>query len=243
VEHAPGVVLEDPAFVVIDKPSGMHTAPLRKGEEGTLLAWALARYPEIAAVPGRKPIEPGLLHRLDLETSGLVLLARTAPAWDALIAASRGGCFLKHYEALVSRVDTPPPGTRRLLPPAGADPWPPLPLVIESGFRAFGPGRRLVGVVEPAAGVRLYRTRLLALEPRDPPPTFRALVELDTGFRHQVRVHLAAIGLSILGDALYGPPGSSAEAPPSPRLCLNACALEFPHPETGRPVVVTLPAF
>ena len=82
--------------------------------------------------------------------------------------------------------------------------------------------------MEPAAGVRLYRTHLLAAEPCA--PGLRVLAELDVGFRHQVRVHLASIGLPILGDALYGSGGGP--------LRLHACRLEFPHPASGLAVTV-----
>ncbi len=68
---------------------------------------------------------------------------------------------------------------------------------------------------------------------------FRVMVELETGFRHQVRVHLASVGLPIVGDALYGP----TDQPAAARLYLHACALEFPHPATGRVVRVEHQAF
>jgi 23S rRNA pseudouridine1911/1915/1917 synthase len=254
-EAEPVVVLEDGDFVVAAKPAGMNTAPLRRGEGGTLLAWILERYPEVASLPGLKAVEPGLLHRLDRDTSGLVLVARTAAAWEGLRTAARDGRFLKRYRALVSPHDRPPPGTRALLAPlgprlaeSGGDALPPLPLEVASAFRAWGPGRRRVAAVAAgaAAGARLYRTRLLALERDRGVPGesgggtfFRVLVEIETGFRHQVRVHLASAGLPIVGDALYGPPDQPAAA----RLYLHACALEFPHPVTGRPVVVAHESF
>lgn len=241
----PLVVLEDPDFLVVAKPAGMHTAPLRPDEPGTLLAWVLGRHPEVGRVPGLKPIEPGLLHRLDRDTSGLVLLARTAAAWQALQTAASGGRFVKRYRALVTAAASPPQGTRELLmgpvEPATAV----LPLLIESAFRAWGPGRSRVAAVPqaPAEGRRLYSTRLLELEPGEggapPQPRYRALVELATGYRHQVRVHLAAIGLPILGDSLYGDPGASEAG----RLFLHACGLEFPHPSSGRLVVAAHEGF
>ena len=203
----PQVVLEDPDFVVVAKPAGMHTAPLRAGEEGTLLGWVLARFPEVAGVPGLKPVEPGLLHRLDGDTSGLVLVARTPEAWQALLAAARAGRFVKHYRAIVSVAVGAPEGTRQLLMEPARVLTSELPLPIESAFRAWGPGRRRVAALPPsvAGGGRLYRTTILAIEQQAGPPAetfFRVLVELATGFRHQVRVHLGAVGLPIAGDPL-----------------------------------------
>ncbi len=240
----PLVVLEDPDFIVAAKPPGMPTAPLRPGGEGTLLAWVLARFPEVAVVPGLKPVEPGLLHRLDGDTSGLVLIARTAAAWDALLAAARGGRFVKRYRALVSSAASPPEGTRELLMDPEKAQSSALPLPIESAFRPWGPGRRRVAAVAPAAAPqqRVYRTVILAIEQETgltAAPSFRVLVELATGFRHQVRVHLAAIGLPIAGDRLYGPAAASEAG----RLMLHACALQFPHPRTGRVVTVAHEAF
>ncbi len=231
----PAVVLEDLDFVAVVKPAGLHTAPLRAGETGTLLEWVLARFPEVVRVPGLKPVEPGLLHRLDQDTSGLVLVARTLAGWEALQAAGREGRFVKRYRALAAPATRPPEGTRELLmapvDPAAAT----LPVSVVSAFRAWGPGRRRVAAIAPgqAAGRRLYTTRLLAIEAAG--PSLRVLAELASGFRHQVRVHLASVGLPIVGDRLYGPP----EAPAAARLFLHACGLEFPHPRSGRQVVVS----
>lgn len=229
------MVLEDLDFVAVAKPAGMHTAPLRPGETGTLLEWVLARFPEVGRLPGLKPVEPGLLHRLDHDTSGLVLVARTPEGWESLRAAARGGRFLKRYRALVGVADRPPEGTRELLTEPLDPSHPPLPLLIESAFRAWGPGRRRVAAIAPAhaAGRRLYTTRLLAIE--EAGRFLRVLAELVTGFRHQVRVHLASVGLPIVGDRLYGP----SEGPAAARLFLHACGLQFPHPRSGLQVIVS----
>ena len=90
---------EDAHMAVVEKPPGIHTAPLRAGERGTLLESILARYPEVAAVPGIRPVEPGLLHRLDRETSGLVIVARQADAFAVLRGSFEAGEVLKEYAA------------------------------------------------------------------------------------------------------------------------------------------------
>ncbi|HUX51974.1 MAG TPA: RNA pseudouridine synthase [Spirochaetia bacterium] len=215
----PSVVLEEPLFLVVSKPAGMHTAPLERGEAGTLVAWVLERYPEISDLPGRKSIEPGLLHRLDRDTSGLVLFARTDAAFRAIMAAAEAGTFHKYYAALCERSLILPPGLRELLP----EPSPPC--SISSGFRAYGPGRRYVTVSEPVRPEGRYETEILSKAPHGPETgTLEVKVSLARGFRHQVRVHLAASGLPILGDRLYGT-GTGAE-----ELQLAAWKLTFPHP-------------
>ena len=79
------VLYADAELIAVDKPAGLHTAPQGRAGEDTLLGRVLAAFPEIATLPGRKPGEPGLLHRLDRETSGIVLVARTPEAFQRLI--------------------------------------------------------------------------------------------------------------------------------------------------------------
>jgi 23S rRNA pseudouridine1911/1915/1917 synthase len=90
---APGLVIlfQDTALLAVEKPTGMHTAPLHPGEGGTLLAMVIDAFPEVAGLPGVKSVEPGLVHRLDRETSGVVVIARTAEAFDRLRGAFAAG--------------------------------------------------------------------------------------------------------------------------------------------------------
>jgi 23S rRNA pseudouridine1911/1915/1917 synthase len=99
------IVEQTDAYIVMLKPAGMHTAPLRPGERGTLLSRVLELFPEVAEVPGMKKIEPGLLHRLDRETSGLVIVARTASAFRHFTREADRGRFLKHYTAVCVAAD------------------------------------------------------------------------------------------------------------------------------------------
>jgi len=216
---APSVLLEDPMFLVVSKPAGMHAAPLERGEAGTLLAWVIERYPEIEQVQGRKSIEPGLLHRLDRDTTGLVLFARTGEGFRAITAAADEGLFRKYYAALCERSLTLPPGVHELL----SEPVPPC--SIRSGFRAYGPGRRRVAVSEPTGPHGRYETEVLSIAPCGAEPERIAVrVSLVRGFRHQIRVHLATSGLPIVGDRLYGTGTSTDE------LRLAAWRVTFPHP-------------
>ncbi len=156
------VLYADEQLIAVDKPAGLHTAPLGRAGEDTLLGRLLERFPEIAALPGRKPAEPGLLHRLDRGTSGIVLVARTAEAFHRLSADFAAGRVRKEYLALCAPPDFAPvrarPGQR---------------FVLESRFAPFGPGRRKVRVVpaggqdaRPAAGARSARSRRRFTAPR-----------------------------------------------------------------------------
>jgi 23S rRNA pseudouridine1911/1915/1917 synthase len=210
-------------MLVVEKPAGVHTAPLRPGELDTLLTRVIEAYPEVAAVPGVKDVEPGLVHRLDRDTSGVVVVARTAEAFRGLRASFQAGAARKTYIAACGCAAGPRPA----------------PLVIESRFAPYGPGRRRVRVVfqtgrSTTPGV--YRTEAEVTVVKNGRALVRALI--TRGFRHQVRVHLASLGLPILGDTLYGVP-----VPPDrpQRMYLHAERIEVPHPVTGAPVTVVSP--
>jgi 23S rRNA pseudouridine1911/1915/1917 synthase len=242
----PTIVVEERDYIVVFKPKGVHGAPLTEGEGGTLLAWCATRYPEILGVKGRKTIEGGLLHRLDLETEGLVVLARNQAFYDALSAQQAAGLFLKEYEAL-SIV-----GTGALPGFPAAPTIPSVPAVIESAFRPFGPDRKAVrpvpfdrrdNVAVPLVSGRRsrdvaldqgapYRTELLEITRIDD-GLVRIRARLARGFRHQIRCHLAWIGYPIAGDGLYGGGGKLDS------LSLSAIEVSFRDPLTGSPVCYT----
>jgi 23S rRNA pseudouridine1911/1915/1917 synthase len=236
VQEELSVLFEDGQLLAVDKPAGVHSAPLRRGESDTLLGLVIARYPEVAGLPGIKPVEPGLLHRLDRETSGVLLVARTAEAFRSLRAAFAAGRVRKEYIALCAC---------RIEAPTGKRLW------LESRFAPFGRGGQRVRVLLPGkegrpraqrarkdrkASPRLYRTEVQVLERRGSWALVRA--SLLRGFRHQVRAHLAHLGLPIAGDDLYG-----VEAPPGApeRLYLHASALELPHPASGQALRLSSP--
>ncbi len=242
---------EDADLVVVDKPAGMHTAPLARGDIGTLLELVLHAFPEVGAVPGIKPVEPGLVHRLDRETSGLVVVARTAGAFQALRRAFDSGAVRKDYLAACADSADSPDGAGSADRAAGAATPEAAHLRMESRFAPYGPGRRMVRPVLPGersaklletASPGLYATEAHILRRRQG----RALLSawILKGFRHQVRVHLAFLGFPIYGDPLYGvalPEGALREGA-TPRMYLHAARIEIPHPGTGTRLVVESPA-
>lgn len=178
------VLFESDDFVIVDKPAGLPTAPLVRTEARSLAAALLARYPEMQGV-GFREREPGLVHRLDNETSGVVLAARSQAAFQAARSLFESSLLEKRYLAVVA-AEMPEAGElQTLLGPDTADP------------------RRVRVYEEPGDGyskLSLTRYRVLRRGPRF------ALVELtvERAFRHQIRVHLAHLGFPIAGDALYG---------------------------------------
>jgi 23S rRNA pseudouridine1911/1915/1917 synthase len=190
------VLFESADFVIVDKPAGLPTAPLVRTDTRSLAAALLARYPEMLGV-GFREREPGLVHRLDNETSGVVLAARSARAFEAARTLFDTSRIEKRYLAVVGSGSEP-----RELPAAGE---------IETLLGPDSADARRVRVYseEPEGYAKLSRTRYRVLERS----ARFALVELEVerAFRHQIRVHLAHLGFPIAGDALYG-------GPPAPEL-------------------------
>lgn len=184
------VVLERDDLVVANKPAGVPTAPLDPGERGTLANALVARYPEMASI-GFSPREPGLCHRLDTDTSGLVLAARTKDAFAALSVALREGRLDKRYLLICQIGDLPEMGSIEVpLAPHPKDRKRVYPCIHPRDVARYAP--------RPAATMykRVRQSGLWALvEARAP----KAL-------RHQIRAHFAAVGHPLAGDVLYGGP-------------------------------------
>ena len=220
----PGLALavlhEDDALVALDKPGGIPGHALDPRQRGTAAAFLLARYPEMADVGD--PLAPGLVHRLDSGTSGLLVAARTRAAHCALRAALRARAVEKRYLAWVAGDASALDGARVALPLAHDPRDRRRMLPATARVRAWPAETRLAIV---AAGRE------------------RSLVEATilTGVTHQVRVHLAARGHPVLGDVLYG--GAPAGLPRG-RHALHAAGLTLPHPTDGRPLSLSalLPA-
>lgn len=206
------VVHADDALLVFDKPAGLLTVPGRgPDKQDCLAARAQALYPDALVV-----------HRLDMATSGLVLMGRGAAAQRALSMAFEQRRVDKRYEAVVD-------GAWEL--PADADGWG----LIDLPIRLDWP-RRPLSIVDPAAG-KPSRTRWRLLQ-RDAQSS-RLALEPVTGRSHQLRLHLAAQGHAILGDPLYASAAVQARAP---RLLLHACWLQLQHPVDGRLLQFDSPA-
>jgi len=232
----PSIVLETPSWALVFKPHGMPSAPLSEGESGTILSWFLARRGEANVVMGKKAIERGLLHRLDTGTAGLVLIAKTQGAYDALSEAQTKSRIRKGYLAFCVRDEDTPES----LPPDQA-----LPFAVRSRFRAFGPGRRMVRPLFPgmrgyAEAGRDYETLIEEIEMIETGMA-RIRVSLALGYRHQVRAHLAFLGYPIAADPLYSkkPAPRDDEGAELP-LQLYAPSISFPDPVDGTEVSFSL---
>jgi 23S rRNA pseudouridine1911/1915/1917 synthase len=209
------VLYEDEALVVIDKPAGLVVHPGTGQMTGTLAAGLLHRYPELEGVGAAE--RWGLVHRLDKDTSGAILVGRTQEAFDSLTSQLRAREIRREYLALVEGVLKPPTGT--IEAPIGRDPQTPT----RRAVARDGKHARTHYRVETN-----YAERDLAL----------VRVTLETGRTHQIRVHFAAIGHPVVGDPTYG---SRRETGLTPRIFLHAGELSFAHPSTGETVVVVSP--
>jgi 23S rRNA pseudouridine1911/1915/1917 synthase len=197
------VVYEDEHVVVVDKPAGLSMHPGAGRTTGTLAGQLLA----LGARGGDDPERPGIVHRLDRDTSGLVVAARSDRAFAALTEAVRRREVERCYLALVK--GRPRSRTGRIDAPIGRD--------------RRDPTRRSLDTDEPREAVTDFE--ILELLAR------HALLEvrLETGRTHQIRVHLAAIGLPVAGDPVYGVQGDLGLE----RQFLHAHRLRFRHPVTG----------
>jgi 23S rRNA pseudouridine1911/1915/1917 synthase len=208
------VEYEDDDLAVVSKRAGLVTQPGLGHESDSLLNGLFARWGAALQRLGRAR-DYGLLHRLDRETSGLLVVGLSARAYDALREAFEQRRMKKFYWAVCARAPRVPSGLIQ------------KPLAERV---ATGPGKKLARITRTGKpAVTAYRT--LHAGPH------AALLEVRplTGRLHQVRVHLESIGCPILGDGLYAP---RAVADAAPRLMLHAHRLAFEHPLTGAPVDV-----
>ena len=196
--HVP-VIFEDEHLLVVDKPAGLVVHPGAGNRSGTLVNALLSR----GIAGGEDPERPGVVHRLDRDTSGLMVVARGEEAYSGLVAALGQRRVGRVYRTIVVGEGLPATGT--VDSPVGRDP--------------ANPTLMAAGVGKPA--VTHFEVLREAVE-----HTMLA-VRLETGRTHQIRVHLSAIGHPVYADPLYG------EAVPGRRLWLHAERLSFIHPVTG----------
>lgn len=200
-------VFEDGHLLVVDKPAGMVVHPGAGNPSGTLVNALLAR----GIAGGDDPARPGVVHRLDRDTSGLLVLAKDEVSYRGLVERLSARRVERVYRALA--VGGGLPGTGTVDSPVGRDPKNPT-------LMAAGVGKPAVThfeVLREAAGHSMLRVRL------------------ETGRTHQIRVHLSAIGHPVYADPLYG------EAVSGRRLWLHAERLSFEHPVTGEPLEFEAP--
>ncbi len=199
---------EDDHVIVVNKQIGLPVHPAPGSQTGTLVNALLARWPDLTSMGDA--IRPGLVHRLDKDTSGVMVVAKDVVTQAALQGQMRARTTQKHYLAVVAGVPDPREGL--IDAPIGRDPS----------------DRRRMAVVEGGkASQTEYRVRERY---RD-----AALVEcrLITGRTHQIRVHMMATGYPLLGDLIYGAPSQWID-----RQALHALQLSFDHPASGKRVTV-----
>ena len=227
-------VIHEPAqaepFVVIKKPKNLPSAPLADGDPSAY-SQCENLFPELKNVSGKKTVEHGLVHRIDTETDGLLLIAATQDFYDWIQNVQSSGGFLKQYTA-ICHVDSDKNDGSFPEPPFWGPPKS-VPAKIESLFRFFGPKNSFVRpvtdgsskIVRKKASGTLYTTSLDSFEKVGCGVKVRCSIE--RGFKHQVRCHLAWCGLSVFGDKKYSRSDDGCE------LKFSASALTFPL-ENGR---------
>lgn len=208
------VVYADSDVIVLNKRAGLVVHPGAGNPTGTMVNGALALYPEIASAGD--PLRPGVVHRLDAGTTGLMVMARTQVAYEALVDALSRRDVKRTYLALVWA--HPTVGSGIIDAPIGRDQKDPT---------------RMAVVVDGRPARTHFEVKM-----KFDMPLPCALVEcnLETGRTHQIRVHLESIGHAVVGDATYGGARSSLSAP---RPMLHAAQLAFAHPVSGEPLSFT----
>jgi 23S rRNA pseudouridine1911/1915/1917 synthase len=197
------VAYEDEHLLVVDKPAGLVVHPAPGHATGTLVHGLLALEPE----GGEEPDRPGIVHRLDRDTSGLLVVARSDAAHRRLQELVRERAVVREYLALV--VGRPRSRAGRIEAPIGRD--------------RRDPTRQSLDTDTPRHALTHFEVEELL------PGHALLRVRLETGRTHQIRVHLEAIGLPVAGDPVYGRAGELGLE----RQFLHAMRLAFPHPVTG----------
>jgi 23S rRNA pseudouridine1911/1915/1917 synthase len=215
------VVYQDRALLVIDKPAGLVVHPGAGNAAHTLQNALLALDPKLALVP-----RAGLVHRLDKDTSGLLVVARTPEAHTALVAALAARAVTREYLAICSGVMT---GGGTIDEPIGRHRTQRTRMAVRADGR---PSVTHYRVVRRFAAHTLVR------------------VQLESGRTHQIRVHLAHAGFPVVGDPVYGgrrrlppgcPPALTAALNAFPRQALHAASLKLAHPLSGKPMAWEAP--
>ncbi|NLA36582.1 MAG: RluA family pseudouridine synthase [Actinobacteria bacterium] len=210
------VIYADDDIIIIDKPAGMIVHPGAGHRELTLVNGLLAMFPELEGVGERH--RPGIVHRLDKGTSGLMVVARTQDAYEDLVDQLATHAVEREYESLVWGTVEPATGT------------------IDA---PVGRSRRNPLLMTVSTDGRFARTHYEVIEHLNDPYVMTLLrIRLETGRTHQIRVHLRSIGHPVVGDDSYGGQRPLLDLP---RPYLHARRLMFTHPRSGEPVTFESP--
>ena len=221
------LIFEGPDTLVYWKESGIPTVPLRSTIDGrTLLSIAAAYNPEVRCCHGENEWEGGVIHRLDSLTKGIVLIARSQKAYDALMQQQKKDMIQKEYRAEICRgrsVDE------------GFEPYPYIDpfegsTMISSYFRSFGPGGKSV---RPVVSNKRYMDGRIYTTIVEPDGGDALRCTITRGFRHQIRSHLAWAGYPIRGDVQYG--GNVSDD-----FGLEAVSISYIEPCSGRKLTITV---
>ena len=214
------VLYDDEEIIIVNKPAGMTVHPAPGHPDATLVDALLARFPELATMAEAGGVlRPGIVHRLDKETSGVMVVARTPFAKAALSAQFKARTVKKIYLAIVRGI-------------VARDR-----ITIEHPLGRHPTERKKMSIRSHTPRDAVSNVTVLA-RMRDEPPSTLVMVMPETGRTHQIRVHLASIGHPCIGDALYGGAKGAAEFP---RHALHAMYLSIEHPRTHQRQIYLAP--
>ena len=211
------VLYEDDDLIALNKPPGLVVHPAPGHETGTLVHALLHHCPNLPGIGGEQ--RPGIVHRLDRDTSGVLVVAKTEAALAHLAAQFKQRDTRKEYLALAWGVPQPRSGTVRTLIGRSERDRKKMSVQVKHGRPAVSHFE----VIEAFAHCALLRVRI------------------ETGRTHQIRVHLAHLGHSVVGDEVYGHARGRRLPVPPARQLLHAARLELHHPRTGAPLVFAAP--
>ena len=220
-------------FVIIDKPAGLPSAPLNESDKDNAFYQAAELFPKLLEVTGKKPVEHGLLHRLDTATAGLMIIAATQECYNFLQQEQKEGRIIKTYLAECGLSHSYAPYNNPVLP----EPIEGQHITLTSYFRAYGPGRKEVRPVTVDSNKAaldkvdkkvLYTTEVFIKSIDKSKNTALVECKITNGYRHQVRSHLAWAGLPIINDPVYNP-DTNKKSTEQMHFCASKIEFEYPR--------------
>lgn len=227
------IVHEDADLIIVNKPAGLVTQPGKGHTTDSLLNGLFARHGKLLTNLGVRR-DWGLLHRLDKDTSGLLVIAKMPSAYDQLRRDFEERRIEKEYLAIVRGIPKPQQGVVQAR----------LKEVTVPG-EEYGSVKKVVISRQGQDALSAYNTLSRVESPPAAQPAALLRVSLKTGRLHQIRAHMMFLGTPVFGDDLYlvatAGMNKNAKIPQPPRLCLHACRLGFKHPTTGKWVHYAVP--